>query len=221
VERVVDDAVRGPQAMREATRSYVRTMHAAYLDHVRHLSPGERGTLPLVAAGGFTVAAAATQRLHLVATPERLPAPQGREVEIVDEYCGAGWRLRFFDPTVLPELGLLAANDRPDHVRRVLGVTDTVYHLTISLRALTGHHAQHSGVALANSHTTTGRNLERLRRALPHRASDVDELAACVRLGLNRAAALLAADLTAGRVKPGHDEPARKCLDAVLADVVR
>jgi hypothetical protein len=57
-----------PEAVRELVRSYVRELHATYLDHVRHLPPAERATLPLVAAEQLTVVAAAGRRLHLRGT---------------------------------------------------------------------------------------------------------------------------------------------------------
>ena len=209
----------GPEAMRAAVRDYVYTVHTTYLDHVRHLPPAVRGALPLVAAAEITVVAAATRRLHLVATTDPLPVPQGPEVELTDEHLGTRWRVRFFDPSVLPDLGLLA-DDTPDEVRRVLGVTDTLYHLTVAPGGgLTGHHAQHSGVALANLHAKTARDLDRIRHALPRRSALVDELGVCTRLGLDRAAALLAAELTSGRVVVAPGTPADACLDAVLADV--
>ena len=211
----------GPEAMRELVRDYVRAVHTTYLDHVRHLPPAERGALPLVAAGHLTVVAAAAQRLHLVATTDRLPAAYGPEVELEDEHQGVVWRLRFYDPSVLADLGLLP-EDSPEAVRRVLGVTDTVYHLTVAVGGgLSGHHAHHAGVALANQHAQVGRDLERLRRALPRRLGDVDELGACVRLGLDRAAALLATDLSAGRVAARVGASAVSSLGALLDDATR
>lgn len=200
-------------------REYVRAVHTTYLDHVRHLPPAERAALPLVAAADVTVIAAAAHRLHLVATTDPLPAPRGPEVEVVDEYEGTRWTLRFYDPSVLPELGILT-DDAPDGVRRVLGVGDTVYHLTVAVGGgLTGHHAQHSGVALANLHTKTARDIDRLRAALPRQVGLVEELGTCVRVGLDRAAALLTADLTAGRVTPAPGSTAHACLEAVLREV--
>jgi hypothetical protein len=209
----------GPEAMRQLVRDYVATLHGAYLDHVRHLPPAERGALPLIAARRVTVIAAAARRLHLIATTTSMPPPQGQEVEIVDDHQGLVWALRFYDPSVVPELGLLS-EDEPEDVRRVLGVTDTVYHLAVTVGGgLSGHHAQHSGVALANQHARTGRDLDRLRRALPRQAAAVDELGACVRIGLDRAAALLAGELTQGRVAPAPGTPATASLDAVIRAV--
>lgn len=207
--------------MRDMVREYVYAVHTTYLDHVDHLPPGERGALPLVAAGAVTVVAAAAQRLHLVATTDPLPAPRGPEVELSDQHSGVTWTLRFFDPSVLPELGLLSL-DTPEEVRRVLGIIDTVYHLTLAVGGgLSGHHAQHSGVALANQHSRVIRDLDRIRRALPRQQRTVDELGACARMGLDRAAALLAADLTSGRVAPEAGAPATSSLAAVLRDVTR
>lgn len=205
--------------MRDLVGDYVNALHATYLDHVRHLPPAERGALPLVAARQLTVIAAATQRLHLLATTNSMPALHGQEVEFADDYQGLTWTVRFYDPSVLPDLGLLA-EDSPDAVRRILGVADTVYHLAVDVGGgLSAHHAQHSGVALANQHAKTVRDLDRLRRALPQQVRGVDELGACVRTGLDLAAALLATELTAGRVVPAPGTPAAVSLQAVLDDV--
>ncbi|MGH3469662.1 MAG: hypothetical protein ACRDQF_18230, partial [Thermocrispum sp.] len=210
-----------PEAMRDVVRDYVCAVHTTYLDHVRQLPPGERAALPVVAATELTVVAAATRRLHLVATTDPLPAPRGPEVAVTDEKDGLTWTVRFYDPSVLPELGLLAA-DSPAEVRRALGISNTVYHLSVDVGGgLSGHNAQHSGVALANQHAKLSRDLDRLRHGVPHQAGVVDEFAACVRNGLDRAAALLAAELTAGRVVPEAGTPAVSCLEAVLDDLIR
>ena len=212
-------ATAGPEGMRQLVRDYVWTVHATYLDHVRHLPPGVRGSLPLLSAGHVTVAAAAARRLHLVAVTTTLPGGADHEVAITDEHDGTSWTTRFYDPSVLPGLGLLV-EDSPADVRRVLGVGETVYHLTVEPGGgLDAHHAQHSGVALANQHARTVRQLDRLRQALPHRADVVDELGTCAALGLDRAAALLARELTSGRVDPAPGAPASDVLDAVVEDV--
>lgn len=207
--------------MREIVRDYVRTLNTTYLQHVGHLPPAERGALPLVAARGVTVIAAAARRLHLVATSEPLPPPHGQEVQVVDEHMGTTWTVRFFDASVLPGLGLLT-EDTPADVRRVLGVTYPIYHLTLNVGGgLTTHHAQHSGVALANRDAKTVRDLERVRRALPGKARLVDEFGVAVRLGLDSAAALLAAELTTGSVVPAQGATADSSLRAVLEHVSR
>lgn len=204
--------------MRRLVRDYLLTMHATYIDHVRHLPPGQRAGLPLVRGHPLTVGVAAARQLHLVAVRGALPAVVD-EPDDVDEYRDVRWIVRFYDPSVLPELGLLADDD-PADVRRVLGVVDPLYHLTVTPGGgLDGHHARHSGVALANQHTRTGRDLERVRAALPGRSSVVDEFAVCVRLGLNTAAAGLARDLSAGRVDSIVGTPAEATLDALVADV--
>jgi hypothetical protein len=210
-----------PEAMRDLVRDYVSALHATYLDHVRHLPPAERGALPLVAARQVTVIAAAAQRLHLLATTDSMPALRGPEVEFTDDYQGVTWTVRFYDPSVLPDLGLLA-DDSPADVRRILGVSDTVYHLAVAVGGgLDAHNAQHSGVALANQHAKTARDLDRIRQALPQLVQVVDELGSCVRNRLDLAAALLAAELTAHRVLPTRGTPASASLQSVLDDVTR
>ncbi len=210
-----------PEEMRAIVQDYVRVVHEAYLDHAHHLSPGERGRLPLVAAPRLTVVAAAGRDLHLVATTDALPPPRGQEVELVEEHDGTTWTLRFYDPSVLPRLGVLTENT-PETVRQALGLSDVVYHLTVSVGGgLTAHHAQHSGVALANQHASTSRDLARIRRAHPRQEALVDELESCVRLGLHRAAALLAREITSGRIDLPAGAPAGSSVAALLADATR
>lgn len=208
--------VAGPEAMRELVRTYVDAVHTSYLSHVRDLPPAERATLPLIAASDFTVVAAAAQRLHLIATTDRLPAVSGQEVELIGQHHRVHWTLRFYDPSVLPGLGLLT-EDSASEVRRIIGVTNTVYHLTVEIGGgLSSHNAHHSGVAMANQDAKLGRDLERVREALPERCGLVDELDACVRIGLDRAAALIIAELSDGRVTVEPGMPAAACLEALL-----
>ena len=214
-----DQRTAGPEAMRALVTGFIRLVHGSYLDQVRHLPPGERGALPLVTAPEVTVLAAAARQLHLVATSQMMPRPAPPEVAVSDELLGTRWTVRFFDPSMLPRLGV-TSQDSPAQVRRVLGVVDAVYHLTVAPGGgLSEHRARHAGVALANLHAHVSRDLDRLRHALPHHESGVDELGACVRLGLHRAAGLLAADLTSGRVVPDPGALATECLRAVVSEV--
>ena len=64
--------------------------------------------------------------------PMPLPAPIGQEVELVDEHLGTRWSLRFFDPSVIPDLGVLARRRARESVRRTLGVAGAIYHLTVA-----------------------------------------------------------------------------------------
>jgi hypothetical protein len=129
--------------------------------------------------------------------------------------------LRFYDPSVLPQLGVLA-EDTPGAVRQALGITDVIYHLRVSVGGgLTEHHAQHSGVALVNRHSSAARDLARIRQAHPGAGALVGELEACVRLGLDRAAALVTRDLTSGRIDLPAGTPADACVAALLAEAKR
>lgn len=206
--------------MRRLVRDYVQALHATYLDHVRHLPPGERAALPLAVGRQITVAVAAARQLHLIALDGPLPTVLD-EPDDVDAHGEVQWVMRFYDPSVLPELGLIADDD-PTDVRRVLGVIAPLYHLTVTPGGgLDGHHAQHSGVALANEHTRVGRGLDRVRAAYPRRASLIEEFAVCVRLGLDTASAALARDLSGGRVDSPAAMPARATLDALVLDLER
>jgi hypothetical protein len=189
----------GPEEMRERLSDYVYALHKAYLTHIELLAPGERARMPLAGQSRITVAVAAARDLHLIATTEPLPAPRGHEVEVADEFAGVSWVVRFFDPSILPELGLLGAagsgdeGTDPGAVRRVLGVAEVIYHLSVSIGGgLTAHHAQHGGVALANQHAAAIRDGQAIRHAYPGKEHLVDEFVVAERLGLIHSARLLA-----------------------------
>ena len=196
-----DSPLGSPEDARAQLRDYVRALHHAYLGGARLLAPGERAALPLLAAAQVTVVVAAARHLHLIATTDRLPAPRGQEVAEPDELDGLSWTVRFYDPVVLPELGMIGeqAGADPVAVRRALGISDVLYHLSVTPGGgLTAHHAQHAGTALVNEHAAAARDGESLRALLPGRADLVDELITAERLGLHQSLRLLAGVL-AGR----------------------
>lgn len=180
-----------PTVMRQSVAGYVEAVHAAYLAETRPLAPAVRARLPLLAAGRFWVAAAASGGLHLIATEEGL-APADREGAAIDGRAGPlQWTLCFFDPSVLPGLGAAGLTDRD--VRRLLGVTTVLYHLVLPEgAALEPHRARHTGVGLAATHAAEATALEQLRRAFPGAPALVEELLGAARAGLTRAQALLA-----------------------------
>lgn len=201
-----------PEAMRRAMAEYVTEVHAAYLRRAEGLSPAERGRLPLLADGPITVAAVGARDLHVLATRESLGPVRGPEVEVSGELPGLTWTLRFYDPVVLPSLGLLQQSGQParEEIRRALGLATVLYHLVAPPGSgLTPHHASHVGTALANSHATAVRDLQRLRRHSPGAQSVVDELERALTVGLPRAAALLAQQLAPGdeRIEELGPEP--------------
>lgn len=196
----------GAAGMRQAMADFVHAAHRAYLFQARLLPPAEQAALPLLAAGRLTVVAAAASNLHVLATTEALPPVTGREVELTgrigaepaDGADQLGWTLRFYDPVVLPGLGLVDEREgaRPEQVRRLLGLGTVLYHLVVAPGSqLTEHHAAHLGAGLAGSHTTVFRGLATLRDRLPRRQVLVDELAGAIRGSLPVAATLLAAAL--------------------------
>jgi hypothetical protein len=190
-----------PESMRRAMADYVRALHQAYLDAAAPLPPGERGRLPLVSADDVTVLAVGTRYLHVLATRDLIPPPTGPEVEVQDHLDGLTWRLRFFDPVVVPALGLIDESEgpRPDLVQEVLGVRTVVYHLTVSPGGgLTPHHALHAGTGLAHTHAAAARDFDTIR----HLAGGTDALVAEMRgaevAGLPRAQLLLARAIAPG-----------------------
>lgn len=181
--------------MRRAMADYVAAVHRAYLDATAGLAPGDRGRLPLVAAGSFTVAAVGAQNLHVIATTDRLPAPTGPEVELSGAEADLTWTLRFFDPVVLPALGLIdeSAGSRADEVRDLLGLGSVVYHLTVPPGGgLSAHHALHSGTGLAHTHAAATRDYDSITALLPGRELAIREMRAAESTGLVTSVLLLA-----------------------------
>jgi hypothetical protein len=197
-EQSAPAAERGPEAMRSAMADYVSSVHRAYLEASASLPPGERARLPLVAAGNFTVAAVGTRYLHVVATTDALPAPTGPEVSLDCHEGDLAWRLRFFDPVVLPDLGLLDESQapQPQRIREILGLAGVVYHLTVPPGGgLTPHHALHSGTGLAHSHAAAARDYETLTALAPRQADLISEMHAAETAGLQACVVLMAQHL--------------------------
>ena len=189
-----------PEAMREAMAAYVRGLHQAYLDAADLLTPGDRARMPLISADEITVAAVGTRVLHVIATTQALPAPRGQEVGIADALGDLQWTLRFYDPVIIPALGLIDESDGPafDEVRRQLGVATVLYHLAVPPgSSLTPHHAQHAGTGLAHGHASAVRDFDTLRAKMPQRTSLIDEMQGAWFAGLPRAQVLLARAISA------------------------
>ncbi len=183
-----------PEDMRQAMADYVRTVHQAYLSAAVGHPPAVRGRMALF-DGDFTVLAVGVQNLHVLATRQPLPPPTGQEVEIEDELGDLRWKLRFYDPVVLPALGMIDERNGPagELVRRALGVTTYLYHLIVQPGAqLTGHHAGHAGAGLANSHVAEARDFDAIRAHASGREQLVDEMEGAAVAGLVTAHALLA-----------------------------
>lgn len=186
-----------PEGMRQAMVDYVRSVHQAYLSQANLQAPAVRGRMNLL-AGPFTVAAVGVQNLHVVATREELGSPRGPEVEVTDELDDLSWKVRFYDPVVLPALGMIdeAKGPASELVRRALGVTTHLYHLIVQPGAqLTGHHAGHAGAGLANSHIAMARDFDAIRSRSRGNEGLVDEMEGAALAGLSRAQVLLAREL--------------------------
>jgi hypothetical protein len=184
-----------PERMRAAVAGYVAALHRAYLAQADTFAPAVRGSLPLLAGAPLHVAAVGARNLHLLATREDLGPLRGQEVSITDELPGLTWDLRFYDPVVVPDLGLLAEKDGPDYaeVRHALGITTVVYHVVAQPGSgLTAHHAGHVGSGLAAADTAAARDFETIRSRVRGREGLVDELVGASIAGLPRAQALLA-----------------------------
>jgi hypothetical protein len=186
-----------PEAMRQAMADYVSTVHQAYLATAAQQPPAVRGRMRLFESP-FTVVAAGVQNLHVIATAERLAAPRGQEVAEEVDLEEMHWTLRFFDPVVLPPLGLIDERAGPagELVRRALGITTHLYHLIVQPGSqLTSHHAGHAGAGLANSHIAEARDFDAIRAHAKGLESLVDEMEGAALSGLARAQALLAREI--------------------------
>jgi hypothetical protein len=187
-----------PEQMRAAMTAYVRAVHQAYLDAAATLPPGDRARLPLTGADGFTVLAVGSRYLHVLATTERLPAPEGMEVSIEDSLPDMSWNVRFFDPVIAPGLGLIDESDAPAplQVRETLGVRSVMYHLSVPPGSgLTPHHALHAGTGLAHSHAAADRDFATMASLRPDRGAVIHEMHAAHVNGLVQAHLLLARDI--------------------------
>lgn len=205
--------------MRQAMADYVAALHRAYLDVADQLPAGDRGRLPLISAGTFTVAAVGARNLHVIGTTDSLPPPTGQEVEIEGEEGPLTWRLRFFDPVVAPSLGLIDESEAPQQgqVRDALGFASVVYHLTVPPGSgLTPHHAQHAGTGLAHTHAAASRDYDSIASLAPASSALVQEMRAAEAAGLEASTVLLAR-----AIAPEVDALATLSLDAPSASDAR
>jgi hypothetical protein len=175
----------------------------AYLQVASLLPVAVRGGMPLL-SGHFTVVAAGVGNLHVIATRQTLAPPEAPEVALHDELASMTWTLRFFDPVVEPQLGLIdeSHGEAGAEVRRVLGISSHLYHLMVQPGAALGaHHAGHTGTGLANAHSAAARDFETMRHVDPSQADLIDEMEGAASAGLVRAHALLAREI-AGEIAP-------------------
>lgn len=186
-----------PETMRQAMAEYVSTVHQAYLTQARMQPPAVQGRMGLLHRP-FTVAAVGVQNLHVIATAETLGPARGQEVEAEETLDTMAWTLRFFDPVVLPALGMIdeSAGPASAKVRRVLGISTHLYHLIVQPGSqLTSHQAGHAGAGLANSEIAEARDFDSIRARLGGREDLVDEMEGAALAGLVHAQALLAREL--------------------------
>lgn len=184
-----------PLDMRSAVAEYVAALHRAYLALADTFPPAVRGAMPLLGPGPLTVAAVGARNLHLIATREDLGPLRGQEVALPGALPGLDWSLRFYDPVVVPSLGLVDERDAPAYaeVKHALGLTTVAYHVVAQPGSgLTPHHAGHVGSGLAAQHSSAARDFEAIRARVRGREGLVDELVGAASAGLPRAQALLA-----------------------------
>ncbi len=185
-----------PLQMRAAVVGYIEEVHQSYLAQADTFAPAVRGRMPLLAGGQLTVAAVGARNLHILATREGLGPVREPEVEVAGELPGLNWTVRFYDPIVIPALGLVDESQAPAfaEIRACLGIGTVVYHLVAEPGSgLNAHNATHVGTGLANGHTAAARDFEAVRHRLPGREALLDELVGASVAGLGRAQALLAA----------------------------
>ncbi len=217
-----------PLDMRAAVADYVAALHRSYLAQAETFPPAVRGSMPLLRGGGpLTVAAVGARNLHILATRESLGPLRGQEVALPGELAGLSWELRFYDPVVVPSLGLIDEREQPAYaeVKHALGVNTVVYHVVAQPGSgLTPHHAGHVGSGLASGHSSAARDFETIRSRVRGREGLVDELVGAASAGLPRAQALLATAIAphnaavaaaAAAPHPDPDEIRRALLSSV------
>ncbi len=186
----------GPERMRSAVAEYVREVHAAYLRTIAAHSAAVQGRMPLLAPEPLSIAAIGARYLHLVATRERLgDGPRGPIASVAGEAGPIRWTVHFYDPSVVPALGLIDERDGPafEAVREAIGLRTHLYHVTLRPPAdLAGHHAGHTGAGLAGAHAQAAREFDAINRSIPMRAALAHEFEGACVTGLPIAAALLA-----------------------------
>jgi hypothetical protein len=224
--------VADPLDMRAAVADYVTALHRSYLAQADTFPPAVRGRMPLLAGLSsstppLTVAAVGARNLHLLATREDLGPLRGQEVSLPGELPGLTWSLRFYDPVVVPALGLIDEREQPAYaeVKHALGLSTAVYHVVAQPGSgLTPHHAGHVGSGLASNDSAAARDFETIRSRVRGRESLVDELVGAASAGLPRAQALLAKaiaphnaeiDKLVATPNPDPDEIRRTLLESV------
>lgn len=184
-----------PLDMRAAVASYVEHVHRSYLAQADTFPPAVRGRMALLTGGELTVAAVGARNLHVIGTREALGPLRGQEVEVAGALPGLRWTLRFYDPVVVPALGVIDESAGPAFaaVRHALGLSTVVYHLVAQPGSgLSAHHAGHVGSGLAHGHSRAARDFETIRSRVRGRERLVEELEGAANAGLRRAQALLA-----------------------------
>ena len=179
-------------------RQFVAGLHQSYLDIADQQTPGDRAAMPLLAGGHVTVLAVGARNLHILATTQSMPAPKGQEVSLDDSIDDLTWTLRFYDPVIVPLLGMIdeSAAPKPAEVRRVLGVDTVAYHITVEPGGgLSGHHAGHAGTGLAYNHVQLARDIDAMRAKMPRASHLLDEYKAARHAQLPTAALLLAREI--------------------------
>lgn len=186
----------GPEQMRAAVADYIREVHAAYLRTIASHPAAVQGRMPLLAPEPLSVAAIGARHLHLVATRERLgDAARGTIASVAGEVGPIRWTVHFYDPSVVPALGLIDERDEPASgaVREAIGIRTHVYHVTLRPPAdLAPHHAGHTGAGLAGAHAQAAREFATIARLMPLREGLANEFEGASVQGLPLAAGMLA-----------------------------
>lgn len=216
-----------PLDMRAAVAEYVTALHRSYLAQADTFPPAVRGRMPLLTGGPLTVAAIGARNLHLLATREDLGPLRGQEVSVAGSLPGLEWSLRFYDPVVVPALGLVDEREAPAYaeVKHALGLSTAVYHVVAQPGSgLTPHHGGHVGSGLAAGDSAAARDFETIRSRVRGREGLVDELVGAANAGLPRAQALLAKaiaphnaviDALVVQARPDPEEIRRALLESV------
>ena len=173
-------------------------------------APARRATSPCSPSARATC----TSRHHRGAA-----GPQGQEVELADALGPCAWRLRFFDPVIVPgprphrRDRRAAARADPRRARRAARSPTTCRSRRAA--ASRAHHALHAGTGLAHAHAAAHRDFDSIAALAPGREDLVAEMRGASVAGLprrpapagSRASPRAAGDLAAmdaARRRPGR-----------------
>jgi hypothetical protein len=153
----IPDQARARWTRGDALVDYVHAVHESYVAAITRRTTSTRRRCRS-AGSPFGVAVVAASQLHVIATRDLSSRPPpargaGRRRGVAPP----SWQVRFLDVVgASPELVLDRGRDGHRRPATILGISTTLYHLTVDdVRGADGHQAMHAGAGLAHAHLTS------------------------------------------------------------------